>query len=453
METQREETQSMNSNGAHEQTDVVVIGGGLAGLAAATYLGRAGRSVVVLERSSQPGGRAMTTKAGDFSFNLGPHALYRKAAGVQVLRELGVAWTGKQPPLSGNVIREGALHRVSYSPWWFVSNRLLAPAAKIEAVRALVRVARTDTRRLGHETVGSWLERSVRHPQVRQLIGALVRVATYANAPDSLSAQTAVHQVQLAQRGVYYLDGGWQTLVDGLRAAAEGAGARIETGAPAASIERDGSGWRVRLGDGATRRAAAAIVAATPDVAAALLPETPVARYAASTVPVRAACLDVGLRRLTRPKVTFALGLDEPTYFSVHSATARLAPQGAAMIHVAKYLLPDDRRDAAENERELERVLDLTQPGWRDDLVERRSLPNMTVVSALATAELGGIAGRPAPDATGMPGVFVAGDWVGSEGWLSDGSLASAKRAAELANEYLTARPQARPVGAASVAR
>jgi hypothetical protein len=140
-------------------------------------------------------------------------------------------------------------------------------------------------------------------------------------------------------------------------------------------------------------------------------------------------------------------------YFSVHSATARLAPEGAAMIHVAKYLSPDGARDAAETERELERVLDLAQPGWRDELVERRSLPDMNVASALPAAEHGGLSGRPAADATGMAGVFVAGDWVGSEGWLSDGSLASAKRAAELAIEYLAARPAVRPVGATATAR
>lgn len=443
----------METNGAHERTDAVVVGGGLAGLAAATYLARAGRSVLVLERSSKLGGRAVTTQAGEFSFNLGPHALYRKAAGIGVLRELGIPWTGKTPPLSGNVIRDGLVHRVSYSPWWFVSNRLLSPGAKLAAMRALVRVTRADTSRLGHETIGSWLERSVRHPEVRQLIGALVRVATYTNAPDRFSAQTALRQVQLAQRGVYYLDGGWQTLVDGLRQAAESAGVRIETGAPAAAVERDSSDWLVRLGDGAARYGESVIVATTPDVAAALLPDTPVARYAASALPVRAACLDVGLRRLPRPKRNFALGLDAPTYFSVHSATARLAPEGAAMIHVAKYLSTDDHGDAAQTERELEGVLDLVQPGWPGELIERRSLPNMAVTGALATAAQGGISGRPAPDATDMAGVFVAGDWIGDEGWLSDASLASARRAATLATDYLGRGTPALPVGVATAAR
>jgi len=435
-------------DGAHEQADALVVGGGLAGLASATYLARAGRSVTVLERSSQLGGRAITSRAGGFSFNLGPHALYRKGAGCKVLRELDISWTGKVPPTSGFVIRDGTLHRVAYTPWWFLSNRLLQPGAKVGAVRALAKIARMDTRGLEHETLASWLERTVPHPQVRQLFHALVRVATYANAPDRLSAQTALRQLQLAQRGVFYLDGGWQTLVDGLRQAAESAGARIEMNAPVVRVDAGASGSRVHFADGSTRGATSVIVATPVDVAAALLPDTPVARRAADAVPVRAACLDVGLRRLTRPKVTFALGLDAPTYYSVHSKTAELAPEGAAMIHVAKYLSPDDGRDAKETERELEAVLDLTQPGWRDELVERRYLSNMTVVGALATAEQGGNPGRPAPDAAGLPGVFLAGDWVGGEGWLVDAVLASAKRAAELASEHLARTPTL--VGAAA---
>ena len=56
----------------------------------------------------------------------------------------------------------------------------------------------------------------------------------------------------------------------------------------------------------------------------------------------------------------------------------------------------------------------------------------MTVVNALATADRGGLAGRPEPEVPGIPNLYVAGDWVGPEGWLSDAALASAKRAAQL---------------------
>ncbi|MCA9535165.1 MAG: FAD-dependent oxidoreductase, partial [Myxococcales bacterium] len=46
------------------ETDVVVVGGGLAGLLVAEATARAGRRVVVLERSHAPGGRARTQPRG-----------------------------------------------------------------------------------------------------------------------------------------------------------------------------------------------------------------------------------------------------------------------------------------------------------------------------------------------------------------------------------------------------
>ena len=41
-------------------TDVAIIGGGLAGLSAATYLARAGMEVTLFEKSNRLGGRAAT---------------------------------------------------------------------------------------------------------------------------------------------------------------------------------------------------------------------------------------------------------------------------------------------------------------------------------------------------------------------------------------------------------
>src|SRR5205085_9453497 len=104
--------------------------------------------------------------------------------------------------------------------------------------------------------------------------------------------------------------------------------------------------------------------------------------------------------------------------------------------HVAKYVAPDDETPAKANERELEETLDQLQPGWRSVVVERRFLPDMTVAHALSTASTGGLAGRPTADVAGVDGLFVAGDWVGSEGLLADASLASARQAADLAAAF-----------------
>jgi phytoene dehydrogenase-like protein len=58
-----------------------------------------------------------------------------------------------------------------------------------------------------------------------------VRLNTYSNDPDIQSVGSALKQLYLASSGgTMYLDGGWQTLVDGLLAAAKNAKARIVMG-------------------------------------------------------------------------------------------------------------------------------------------------------------------------------------------------------------------------------
>lgn len=414
--------------------DAVIVGGGLAGLAAAVTLARAGRSVVVFERSQTPGGRARTKAERGFLLNLGPHALYRKGHGAAFLRELGVGFTGGVPGASGGyALHRGRLHTLPVGPFSLLTTGLLSPLAKLEAGRFLASLPRLDADALGGTTVTAWLERAFVRPEVRELIAALIRVTTYTHDPERLSAGAALRQLQLGQSGgVLYLDGGWQTLVEGLRRLAEEAGAHIVTRARVVAIEGDGAVEGARLSDGTLWRTRTAMLTGDPAQAAALVhggAAPTLARWAGEAYPVAAACLDVALDRLPRPHARFALGIDGPLYLSVHSAVARLAPEGGALIHAARYLGPD-AAEPRSVESELEGLLETLQPGWRRHVVHRRFLPRLVVSSAVVTAAGGGAPGRPGPEVPGVRGLYVAGDWVGSEGMLSDASLASARRAA-----------------------
>jgi len=421
----------------------VVVGGGLAGLAAATLLARGGARVTVYERSTVLGGRAVTQEEAGFRLNLGPHALYRCGAAAKVLRELGVDVPGGIPRASGgHAVAGGVAHTLPAGPISLLTTGLLPLPAKRELAHLLGAVGRLDPAPLDPVTVRDWLARDIRHAEIRQLVAALFRLATYTNDPERQSAGAALRQLQLAlAKNVTYVDGGWQTLVDRLRAAAEAAGVRLVPGRRVVRIEHDGAVRGAVLDGGERVPASRVIVALAPDEAAALVegdPHATVAAWARSAIPVRAASLDVGLARLPRPRSTFALGIDRPLYLSVHSAVARLAPSGRAMIHVARYLPVGVESDPRSDEHELETLLDTIQPGWRAHVVVRRFLPRLTVMNAAVTAAMGGMAGRPGPAVPGIRGLFVAGDWVGDEGLLADASLASAARAAELAARAAT---------------
>jgi phytoene dehydrogenase-like protein len=417
---------------------VAVIGGGIAGLTAAACLARAGRAVTLYEQASALGGRARTADHDGFRFNFGPHALYRGGPGAPILRDLGVTWTGNKPPVAGYGLADGRCERLPTGLFSFLGTKLLPAAAKGELLGLLPKLMRLDPATLDGIAVRDWLDRELRHEEVRALVAMLINVTTYSADHARLGMGAALVQLRLGLvQGVTYVDGGWQTLVDGLRRAALIAGATIAADTHVAAVLRDplnGAVRGVRLADGTERTAEAAIVAAGPREARVLVErsdETVLPSWEARAMPVRAACLDVALRALPRPEMNPIFGVDRPLYLSVHSVAARLAPAGGAVVHAMKYLRADEPSDPRDDERELLDLLDLAQQGWREQLITRRFLPKLVVSHSLVEAARGGLAGRPGPVVPGVPGLYVAGDWVGPAGMLADAALASARRAAE----------------------
>jgi len=408
----------------------VIIGGGIAGLVAANQLARSGQPVVLLEKASALGGRAATREKRGYFFNLGPHALYRKGILRQTLQSYGIDPTGRIPGVDGGfAIYRGQRHTLPTGFASLVTTGLLSLPAKFEFAKLLSTIGAIDAAAVQHETLESWLDRSIRHERVRAFLRMLVRVSTFTHAPERQSAGAAIEQLQLAVAGnVLYVDGGWQTIVDSLRRCAVAAGVQIRTAAPAVSLDmRDARvASAVRLADRTVVPASAVIVTGAPADVDALTGTTFVATL---PPPVRVATLDLALRSLTEPKRLVAFGVDEPLYFSVHSAVARLAPVGAALLHVSQYLRPDETA-GRDVEQRLERLADDLQPGWREVIESKQFLPSLTVTHAQLTAAQGGLAGRPSSRVAAFDNVFVAGDWVGARGQLSDAAAASAIDAA-----------------------
>lgn len=380
---------------------VVVIGAGLAGLAAAAYVAAAGHPVTVHERRGRIGGRATTDERKGFRFNQGPHALYGGGAAESVLRELGVRVPGGKPSTRFRIWFDGRHDEGPAGAGTLLRTGALGAREKVEIGRILAQLPKLDVRTLAERSAADWIAGLASTERTSQFLHAIVRLATYANHPGELSADVAVTQIQAALRhGVTYVDGGWQTLVDQLRAR------------PGVEIVAD---HRItELPD------ARAVIIATggPALAGELLGATFDVGPAA-----RAACLDLGISRPPRHDVM--LGGDVPLYFSNHSAAARLAPPGAYHVAAAQYLGVGDVPDRAA-------IRDFALAAGIDEssIVEERFLHSMTTVTAVPVARAGGMTGRPTVDATGLPNVFVAGDWVGPEGHLADATLASARAAA-----------------------
>lgn len=440
--------------------NVIVVGGGLAGLAASLYLARAGHTVTIFEKRRFLGGRAITHLRHGFRFNLGPHAIGRTSLTAEIFRELGVPLRGGRLRAKARAVAAGASHAL---PWTFgalLTTGALSAKAKLEAARLAWRLWRLDPSRHGDVTAREWLDANLENADLRAVVEALMRYATYSDHAEQQSAAVALAQLKQVLRGSIYLDEGWQRLVDALHSHAIGVGVNFITSSRIVGLDhRDGAVTGVELGglDIEDRNDTQSV--ALPDASIAgeqgtrlradtvlLAVDPATARELAGTVvpipamqAVTATCLDVALSSLPSPATKLAIGIDRPHLLAVHSAFAQLTPRGGALIHVAKYrkqraAISDDelesdepRRggDVAADEQELEAVLDRWQPGWREVLVHRRFLPSMTVAHSLVTPGMQ----RPSV-VTPLRGLYLAGDWVGGDGILADAALASARTAA-----------------------
>lgn len=419
--------------------DVVVVGGGLAGVTAAATAARAGRSVVLLD--GHPGAnRAATEAVGRFLFNRGAHALYRRGAGRAVLGRLGVAVSGARPPLRGAHGRRGdVVDRLPLGPVSVARSRLVSARGLARLGRVLSGMPRWRPDELADRTAAAWFDELGLDGDERQVLEMLARTATYVADLDAVSADLVALQVGLAARGnVEYLHGGWQTLLDGLAATGHRAGVE-RVSAAARAVVPEGRLVRVVVaapsagnGSAADLLAGAVVVAGgTPDAMAAVLPERPAA-WAGLAGPVHVACLDLGL--VEPPPTRVLLGLDRPLYLICHAPPARLAPEGGAVVHGLRYLRRAEARTAADLRGELEAHARLAgiDPATAE---EARYRHRMVSTGALPVPETGGLAGRPGVASTGLDGVFVAGDWLGPGAHLADAALATGEEAGRRAAE------------------
>src|SRR5438034_7446855 len=93
--------------------DVIIVGAGIAGLAAAYELNRRGVSVLVLERSARPGGVILSETVGGFTIDAGPDSLLiQKPDGIELCQELGLGdrLVSTLPPRLAFIQRGGKLY-------------------------------------------------------------------------------------------------------------------------------------------------------------------------------------------------------------------------------------------------------------------------------------------------------------------------------------------------------
>lgn len=156
--------------------------------------------------------------------------------------------------------------------------------------------------------------------------------------------------------------------------------------------------------------------------------QTSLSLWDEQAIPITACCIDLGLKKLPNERFQFALGLDESLYFTNQSRAATLSNDGTVVVSLTKYHNPKEEVNTQEDRQQLESVMDLLQPGWRQEVVVQQFLPRLTVTYDFPHLQR---TENPGPSIRELKGIYIAGDWAGHEEVLADAAVASGKRAAQ----------------------
>lgn len=274
---------------AATSVDVLIVGGGIAGLATAYALHRQGRRFALLEARSRVGGVILSEPADGFTLDAGPDSLLvQKPEAIALCKELGLGdrLVPTLPPRIAYIQRGGELHPLPegsvlgiptrFGP--FLKTRLFSWPGKLRMGAEVFVPARAETT---DESIGAFMRRRFGHEATTYLAEPLL-AGIHAGDVDRLSLSALFPRLAESERkhgslirafrrqagaprsneGAFRsLPGGLSELVRALELALPAD--TLHRDAPAVRLTRTAAGFEVETQTG-DRFVAPAVVLATP---------------------------------------------------------------------------------------------------------------------------------------------------------------------------------------------
>lgn len=241
-----------------KEYDIALVGGGISGLSLAHYCARAGRSVLLLEKETQPGGAfcSKTPEGSDFFFELGAHTCYNSYGRfIELLEDYGL--TGSLQP------------RVKAPFKMLVDDKLVSIVSQINLFELLVSAPKVFFLKKAGQTVRSYYGRIVGKRNFARTFSAVFSAVPSQKADDfpaDLLFKKRARNKTVAKSF---------TLREGLQSVAHAVAANSAIhyvgGQPTRALHRAGDTYVVETADGTTYASGQLALATPPSVAAHLL--------------------------------------------------------------------------------------------------------------------------------------------------------------------------------------
>jgi oxygen-dependent protoporphyrinogen oxidase len=177
---------------------VVVIGGGISGLACAYRLWQLGVPVTLLEAHESAGGLIGTVERDGFLFETGPQSFQGTDSALDLVRELGleVDLCQADPRAPRYVVRHGRLEKLPMSPQAVLRSSLLGMGARWKIASEALRKTKPPT---DEESVAQFVRRKFGHEILEYLVAPFVS-GVYAGDPEKLSLRAAFPSLEEWER-------------------------------------------------------------------------------------------------------------------------------------------------------------------------------------------------------------------------------------------------------------
>jgi oxygen-dependent protoporphyrinogen oxidase len=181
------------SNPAQTAYPVIVIGGGISGLACAYHLQQAGIPVRVLESASRPGGVIATEEKNGFLFELGPQSFLCTEPLIRLVDTLGLKdqLLRANPRAPRYILVGGRLVPAPIAPPALLTTSLFSAGTKWRLLTEILRHTRPPAE---DESIASFVRRKFGDEMLNRLAAPFVS-GVYAGDPERLSLRAAFPKI------------------------------------------------------------------------------------------------------------------------------------------------------------------------------------------------------------------------------------------------------------------